>query len=213
MTSEPLAPSSFLLGTSDLFFNGRWDFALISVIFFVAFLLLIPFKKKTGWKAHGTYTAFIIALFAEMYGFPLTIFLISSYFGQLGFSLLFIDYMSLLGMPIGLIITTFGMVLVVSGWKAVHKKSREDDVATKGIYSRIRHPQYLGFILMTLGWLIHWPTIPTAIMWPILVAMYYKLAKREEKEMVESYGERYLQYKRKVPMFIPRLKSSPKPLP
>ena len=212
MISESLplllsSSSSFLPPADDLFFSGRWDFVLISIIFFVAFLLLIPFRKKTGWKAHGTYTAFIVALFAEMYGFPLTIFFISSYFGQLGFSFAFIDYMNSLGMPVGLILTIFGMMLVVLAWKAVHKKSSENDIASKGLYSHIRHPQYLGFILMTLGWLIHWPTIPTAIMWPILAVMYYNLAKREEREMVETYGERYQQYKKKVPMFIPRLKS------
>lgn len=75
MISETLSLSSFLPSANELYFSGRWDFALISIILFVAFLLLIPFRKKTGWNAHGTYTAFMIALFAEMYGFPLTIFL------------------------------------------------------------------------------------------------------------------------------------------
>ena len=107
------------------------------------------------------------------------------------------------GMPIGFIITGIGLLLVIVGWRPIHEA--KEDLVTKGAYSYLRHPQYLGFILVTLGWLIHWPTIPTAAMWPILVVMYCRLAKKEEKEMRERFGDRYLQYIKKVPMFIPRV--------
>jgi protein-S-isoprenylcysteine O-methyltransferase Ste14 len=182
-------------------YTGRWDFVFISIILFSAFLLLIPFRKKVGWRAHGTYTAFIIALFAEMFGFPLTIYFISSYFGRISFQNVFLDYMNSVGMPIGLVITGFGLLLVVFGWRPIHKSN--EVLITKGIYQYTRHPQYLGFLLITLGWLIHWPTLPTLIMWPILVVMYYKLAQKEDKEMEKRFGDWYLQYKKHVPMFIP----------
>ena len=193
-----------LLNASLLIGAGRWDLVFISVIFFAAFLLFISFRKKVSWRAHGTYMGFIIALFAEMFGFPLTIYFISSYFGRISFQNQFLGYMDSFGMPIGLIITIAGVLLVIAGWKLIYKS--HDDIATSGIYGYIRHPQYLGFILITLGWLIHWPTIPTAIMWPILVVMYYKLAKKEEKQMEETFGKRYLVYRKTVPMLIPGIK-------
>ncbi len=182
-------------------FIGRWDLVLASMMFFVAFLLFIPFRKKVGWKTHGTYTAFIMALFAEMFGFPLTIFFITSYFGRIDFQNEFLNYMNSAGMSIGLVITGIGLLFVIAGWRPIYKA--KEDLVTKGVYQYLRHPQYLGFLLITLGWLIHWPTIPTVVMWPILVAMYYRLAKKEEKEMKERFGDKYLQYIEKVPMFIP----------
>ena len=191
--------------TDFLAIGGRWDLVFVSIIFFAAFLLFIPFRKKVGWGAHGIYTAFIIALFTEMFGFPLTIYFISSYFGSpIKLENQFLNYMSSIGMPIGLIITSTGLLLVISGWRLIHK-SHGERITTTGIYGYVRHPQYLGFILITLGWLIHWPTLPTAIMWPILVIIYYKLAKKEEKEMEETFGESFLLYKKKVPMLIPKI--------
>jgi len=200
----PYGMTSSVLEEISLY-TGRWDLVLISVILFAAFLLCIPLKKNVNWKTHGAYVAFIIALFTEMFGFPLTIYFISSYFGQVLFQNTFLDYMTSVGMPIGYIITGAGLLFVIAGWRPIY---RSDGIVIKGPYRLLRHPQYLGFLLITGGWLIHWPTIPTMIMWPILVFVYYNLAKREEKEMEKRFGEKYKEYKQRVPMFIPKLRLS-----
>jgi len=201
---NPYDVSSSLLQEISLY-TGRWDLVLVSVILFAAFLLCIPLKKNVNWRAHGAYTAFIIALFAEMFGFPLTIYFISSYFGQVMFQHTFLDYMTSIGMPIGYIITGVGLLFVIAGWRPIYQS---EEFVTKGAYRLLRHPQYLGFLLIAGGWLIHWPTIPTMIMWPILVFLYYHLAKKEEKEMEKRLGEKYKEYKQSVPMFIPKLRLS-----
>lgn len=181
----------------------RWDLVLVSALLFILFLFFVPFRKKTNWQAHGVYGAFIIALFLEMFGIPLTIYFVSSYFNWLSFQDGFLGYMNSTGMPIGLVITGAGTILVLLGWRRVYRT--RSDLVTNGIYRYVRHPQYLGFILITAGWLIHWPTIPTALTWPILVLMYYRLAKNEEREMVNRFGEEYRAYANRVPMMIPFL--------
>jgi len=168
-------------------YTGRWDLVLASVILFAAFLLCIPFKKSADWRTHGTYAAFIIALFTEMFGFPLTIYFISSYLGQVVFQNTFLDYMTSIGMPIGYIITGVGLLFVIAGWRPIY---RTDGMVISGPYRLLRHPQYLGFLLITGGWLIHWPTIPTILMWPILVFLYYNLAKKEEKGWKKRLGKK-----------------------
>lgn len=111
--------------------------------------------------------------------------------------------MTSIGMPIGYIITVIGLLFVIAGWRPVYKT---DSIVIRGPYRLLRHPQYLGFLLITGGWLIHWPTIPTIIMWPILVFLYYTLAKKEEEEMEKKFGKKYREYKQNVPMFIPKLR-------
>jgi len=192
--------------------------AAVSIILFSFFVLsyLAP-MKKTNWRTVGIYEAFIIAIFAEMYGFPLTIYVLSSFWGiHLGFGHveghLLATALSKLGiiglkeawlgvMGASLVLILVGFVLISKGWNRVY--SSRGELETSGVYTYMRHPQYLGIIIITAGLLVQWPTILTLTMWPILTVMYYRLAKGEEKEMEERFGEAYLKYKRHVPMFFP----------
>jgi protein-S-isoprenylcysteine O-methyltransferase Ste14 len=197
-----------------------WTFVAINIIFFSIFLLFIPFRKKVSRKTSSVYVAFIIALYAEMYGIPLTMFFFSSVFGQSNiFSLEFL-LPALMGQeqvfyviynafifPASKVIIGIGLLLVVFGWKQIHKGKGEGKLVTTGIYEYIRHPQYLGFLFITLGLLVQWPSIFTVILWPILAVMYYRLAKKEDKDVEEEFGEDFRKYKERVPAFLPRLRT------
>jgi protein-S-isoprenylcysteine O-methyltransferase Ste14 len=114
-------------------------------------------------------------------------------------------------MWIGFGLNFVGVVLVILGWKNIHKEywskdSGEGRLVTAGIYRFMRHPQYTGFLIITLGLLVHWVTIPLLIMWPILIVLYYRLARYEEGILEEEFGEEYIEYRKNVPMFLPNPK-------
>jgi protein-S-isoprenylcysteine O-methyltransferase Ste14 len=188
-------------------FKGRWDLVTVNVLFFLTFLIFIPFKKKVAWKSYGIFTAFIIALFMEMYGLPLTIFLFSGMAMFQGYAVKPFIRFEFLGttfnMPefsfYGLIITSIGLILIMAGWKKIYKSK---SLVTTGVYRFSRHPQYLGIILISLGWLIGWPTLVTLVMFPVLVLIYYRLAKKEDEEVSRLFGKEYDDYKSKTPMFV-----------
>jgi protein-S-isoprenylcysteine O-methyltransferase Ste14 len=198
---------------------GMWPIAIFMVLFFTIFVIsFFKPKKKREWRNLGIFEAFIIALYAEMYGFPLTIYILSTFFGikipllhvrgHLWASLFNLgDNAAMVICQTGSFLMLIGLVIMGIGWRKIYKARREDRLVTNGLYKYIRHPQYLGLILITTGMLIQWPTILTIIMWPILLFAYWHLAKLEEKEMENIFGPRYINYKRKTGMFLPNFKA------
>jgi len=190
---------------------GRWDLVAINVVMFSVFLMFLPFRRRVEKRSAGIYLAFTISLFAEMYGFPLTIYFLTWYIGyqnplthesgHLFYPVIAMSGLGIFGHLLTDIMVGIGILLIIVGWKEIHQSGGK--VFSKGLYSYVRHPQYLGILLITLGLLIQWVTIPALIMWPILAFAYYRLAKQEESEMEQRFGEEYAAYKRRVPMFIP----------
>jgi len=200
---------------------GLWSLVIINSLIFIifAFSFAKPHTKR-DWRSVGAFSAFIIALFVEMYGFPLTIYLISGWLvkrhpgldpfshdaGHLWNTLFgwkinpHFDPLHILSN----ILIFGGFILLSAAWKVLYDAQRTGTLAVTGPYAHVRHPQYVGFVLIMLGFLFQWPTIITLIMFPILVTMYVKLARREESEVLVEFGEKYRRYMASTPAFIPR---------
>jgi methanethiol S-methyltransferase len=173
---------------------------------FILFLVFLPYRTKVEWRSKGAFAAFVLALMAEMFGIPLLLYILSpvmriSYYakhqgGWLNNPLIF----GWNGAVIGVWLTLIGMIIVIFGWQQIH---RAKGLVTSGIYKYIRHPQYTGFVLIMTGWLLHWETTLTLAMYPILVVMYYLLARKEDNELKKEFGDEYEIYSRKTPMFLP----------
>lgn len=206
----------------DIYAYGFWGSVLLNILIFSIFAYAV-FKPTTkrDWRTLGAFLAFLVALFTEMYGFPLTIYFLTSILGKNypvldpfnhinghlwvaltgGSPILF----SILH-PLSEVLIFAGLIVIAVGWKGIH--SGNGELVTHGIYKYVRHPQYSGFILMIIGFLVQWPTIITLVMAPILIVMYARLAKKEEARMIELFGDSYNDYRKNVPSFIPiRLRS------
>ncbi|RUT04366.1 isoprenylcysteine carboxyl methyltransferase [Dulcicalothrix desertica PCC 7102] len=192
---------------------GRWWAVIVWIIMYGLFLAFIPFYKKSQSKPASVYLAFIVAFALEMFGIPMSLYFVTWLFGFTlpegflwGHTL--VKYIGFWGMYVGLLLSAIGALMVILGWKEIYrrywsKKEGRGRLVTKGIYAYIRHPQYTGFLLITLGMLVEWVTIPLLIMYPILIVLYYRLAKKEERDMEREFGREYIEYKRRTSMFLP----------
>lgn len=194
---------------------GTWGLAVVVTV--VVSWLLYRYLAPNSWKEWtraGVLQAFIIAFYAEMYGFPLTIYLLARFFGldvawarggNLWVQLFGTPVAHIVAMVLGYAIVFAGASLVAEGWRTVHRARRESRLATAGVYAKIRHPQYTGLFMIIFGeGIVHWPTIVSVAAFPIIVGAYVLLARKEERDVLREFGNEYLEYRRRVPMFIPR---------
>jgi protein-S-isoprenylcysteine O-methyltransferase Ste14 len=202
---------------------GLWSLVFINSAVFLIFAFSFT-RPRTGrdWRSFGGFSAFIVALFAEMYGFPLTLYLLAGWLGRRfpGLDPLSHDaghlWYSLLGFkgdphsnPIHILSNLLilgGFVLLSSAWRVLYAAQRGGRLALSGPYAQVRHPQYDAFAIILLGFLLQWPTLLTVLMFPVLLVMYARLARAEEHEMHEQFGNEWDVYAENTAAFIPRLR-------
>ena len=200
---------------------GLWSLVIVNSLAFIifAFSFAAP-RSRRDWRSFGAFSAFIVALFTEMYGFPLTIYLLSGWLSARfpGVNWMSHDAGHLLEMTLGwrgnphfgpfhvlsFIVIGGGFWLLSASWRVLYRAQRAGRLATSGPYARVRHPQYVGFVLIMFGFLVQWPTLVTLIMFPVLVTMYVMLARREERESEATFGDEYRRYAARTPAFLPR---------
>ncbi len=200
---------------------GLWSLVIVNSAVFILFAFSF-FKPKTprDWRSFGAFSSFLVALFAEMYGFPLTIYLLS---GWLQTRFPEVNWFShdaghlleeIFGWrtnphfgPFHILSFIFigaGFMLISAGWKLLYAAQRAGQLATSGVYAYVRHQQYIGFVLVMFGFLLQWPTVLTLAMFPVLVGMYVHLAREEEREALKQFGDDYRRYMARTPGYFPR---------
>ncbi|HNP35818.1 MAG TPA: isoprenylcysteine carboxylmethyltransferase family protein [Woeseiaceae bacterium] len=199
---------------------GLWSLVILNSAIFIIFAFSFT-KPQTSrdWRSLGAFSAFVVALFTEMYGFPLTIYLFSGWLqskfpgtdifshetGHLWntfFGWNINPHFDPLHILSNLVIFG-GFILLASAWRVLHAAQQKHELAVEGIYARMRHPQYVAFVMIMFGFLLQWPTLPTVIMFPILVYIYVRLARREEQIAIDEFGDRYRDYMTVTPAFFP----------
>ena len=204
---------------------GLWFLVVFNSLLFIFFAAsFFHPKTKRDWRALGGFSAFVIALFTEMYGYPLTVYLLTGPLSGLvpGVDLshnaghLWTDLIGWKGDPhlspfhlLSYVFIGGGFWLIAAAWKVLYAAQRSGKLATEGAYARVRHPQYLGFILIMVGFLLQWPTFATLAMFPVLLVVYRRLAMREERDVRAQFEDAYDDYARRTPSFLPRLHQLP----
>lgn len=206
---------------------GFWALVIINSAVFIifAFSFTKP-KTKADWRSFGAFSAFVVALFTEMYGFPLTIYFLSGWLqsGYPDVDWLAHDSGHLLEMMFGwranphfgpfhilsMVFIGGGFWLLASAWRILYQAQRSSALAVSGPYARVRHPQYIAFVLIMFGFLLQWPTILTLVMFPVLVIVYWRLAVTEERQAESDFGQIFKDYAANVPRFIPTFKAGEK---
>ena len=200
---------------------GLWSLVVLNSLVFLVFAFSFAKPASTrDWRSFGAFSAFIVALFTEMYGFPLTIYLLSGWLGSRypGVDFLSHDAGHLLEMMFGWkanphlgpfhlasnLFIAAGFFLLAAAWRVLYAAQRAHRLATGGVYARVRHPQYIAFVLIMFGFLLQWPTLLTLAMFPVLVAMYAYLARGEESDMELQFGEEWRRYAARTARFLPR---------
>lgn len=203
----------------EVYFSGNiinhiitkeWRVVVLSIVLFLLFLIPLSYRRKANWLEYGLVGAFFVSLFIEMYGIPLTILFAAKYFypdpsvlppNVITFNFAGVDMGMDLVMAYGAVIMAVGMILIVVGWITLYLAAKKGKFVNTGIYSLSRHPQYLGFILIIIGWFFGWPTLITLVFSPILIYKYIRVCQTEEKEISKSHPE-YQDYKKQTPFFI-----------
>lgn len=202
------------------FGGGLWVLAVIDAVLVIGFVAtLFRPQSRRDWRVLGSFAAFVVALFAEMYGFPLTIYILSGLLGAAVPQLtvthagghLLNDVIGWTGDPhvspfhlASYVLMIAAFVVLARSWPVLWRASRAEELAVTGPYASVRHPQYVGFILLMVGLLVQWPTLVTLAMFPVLAFAYRRLARTEEREMRAKFGARYDAYAAVTPAFLPR---------
>ena len=207
---------------------GLWFLVVFNSALFIIFAVsFFHPKSKRDWRVMSGFSAFVIALFTEMYGYPLTVYLLTGPVAGLvpGVDLshnaghLWTDLIGWKGDPhlspfhlASYLFIGGSFWLIAAAWRVLYAAERAGGLATEGPYARLRHPQYVGLILIMVGFLLQWPTIATLLMFPILISVYRRLAIREEREVAAEFASVYTVYAKRTPRFLPHLHTTLPPL-